>query len=297
MNEGASIDIAVVERREIDRPFFPFRNHRVFRRVMRDPETAKEFLERILHLDIDHVEYCNTEQLLDMDIDSKSVCLDLYVKDEARIYNVEIQCQDYADIGKRMLYYQAAMAFDTLDRGRPDFEIPESFIIFLCVDDPFGYDLSRYEFEMTCARADGYVLETGSHWLVLNAQAHEAEQDESVRNLLSYVREERVPKGDSFIERIDGEVRAINRDRKWVEDIMRYMTIEEAAHSNGYSNGYRSGQARGLEEGREEGRAEGEARLSKLVSELLSSKRIDDIERATIDPAYRDRLFEELDIA
>lgn len=282
---------------EASRPFLPFSNHLVFRRVMRDPETARTFLERVLHLKIERVVYCNTEQVVDMSLEAKSVRLDLYVRDSDRVYNVEMQSQDYADIGQRMAYYQSAINADAIGRGCSEYDLPASFIVFLCKDDPFGFGHPVYMFRMSCEEQLGFALETGSTWLALNAQAYDREPDEGVRNVLSYVCERTIPEGDALIERIDAEVRSINHDGKQVDELMRYMTIEEHCLAMGRKSGRKEGFEEGLAEGLAAGEVRGESRLSSLVSQLLRSDRLDDIARVTDDPAYRERLFKEFGIA
>ncbi len=286
---------------EAERPFLPFKNNLVFRRVMRDPDTAKGFLEVVLGLRIDRVEYVNTEQVLDLGLDAKSVRLDLYVKDTGRVFNVEMQAQDYADLGKRMAYYQASISFDAIERGSKGFSLPESFVIFLCADDPFGKGEPVYDFEMTCRRAESLVLDTGFHWLALNAERYGEASDERLRNLLRYVRTQEVTKGDPLIERIDSRVRDINRDKEWVAMAAHLPTIEEDAiwrgEQIGIRRGMEKGMQQGLEQGLEQGMEKGESRYNALVQELIAKDRMDDLRRATTDPAYRESLFEEFAIA
>lgn len=113
----------------------------------------------------------------------------------------------------------------------------------------------------------------------------ESEEDEKIRNVLRYVRNEEVALGDPLIERIDSEVHAINRDGEWVHMASMFMTMEEHARALGRLSG------------KEEGRAEGEARLAKLIEALIGSGRSDELGRVAADPAYRESLFEEFGIA
>ncbi len=299
------------------RPFLPFKNNLVFRRVMRDPDTAKQFLELVLGIRIDHLEYVNTEQVIDMDLDAKSIRLDLYAKGAERIYNVEMQAQDYADLGKRMAYYQAGISSRALERGADARDMPESFIIFLCADDPFELGEPVYRFDMRCREAASLVLDTGFHWLALNAEGYAAEPDRAMRNLLRYVRTQEVAEGDAFVERIDERVRKVNDDENWVNMAIRLMTIEEDAVwrgerigmqrgmqrgmeqglEKGMEQGLEQGMQQGLEQGFEQGMEKGESRYNALVQKLIAEDRMDDLKRATADPAYRESLFEEFAIA
>lgn len=57
------------------------------------------------------------------------------------------------------------------------------------------------------------------------------------------------------------------------------------------------GRAEGLEKGRAEGRSEGADRLGSLITKLLSQNRLDDVQKVSVDSAYREKLFKELGIA
>ena len=64
----------------------------------------------------------------------------------------------------------------------------------------------------------------------------------------------------------------------------------------GRAEGEAIGEAKGRAEGEAKGRAEGENRLAELISKLLAAGRNDDIERASKDPQYRRKLYEEFGI-
>ena len=69
-------------------------NDFMFGKVMQDPELCRELLQRILpDLEIDHVEYPEMQKGIQVDIDAKSVRLDLYVRDgKGTVYDI-----DYSD--------------------------------------------------------------------------------------------------------------------------------------------------------------------------------------------------------
>ena len=49
--------------------------------------------------------------------------------------------------------------------------------------------------------------------------------------------------------------------------------------------------------GRQEGREEGEAKLARLMQKLLSLKRYDDAEKASVDVTFRAQLYNEFQMA
>ncbi|MDD7114012.1 MAG: PD-(D/E)XK nuclease family transposase, partial [Lachnospiraceae bacterium] len=72
---------------------------------MSDPERCKFFLEQILDIQIDHVEYLEKQKTIDMKIDARSVRLDIYMSDGKAIYNVEMQTTSGKNLPKRSRYY------------------------------------------------------------------------------------------------------------------------------------------------------------------------------------------------
>ena len=71
---------------------------------------------------------------------------------------------------------------------------------------------------------------------------------------------------------------------------------EAKGRAEGEAKGRAEGEAKGRAEGEAKGRAEGENRLAELISKLLAAGRNDDIERASKDPQYRRKLYEEFGI-
>ncbi len=69
-------------------------NDFMFGKIMQDAELCKELLQRILpDLEIDHIEYPEAQKSIRLDVDAKSVRLDVYVRDgKGSIYDI-----DYSD--------------------------------------------------------------------------------------------------------------------------------------------------------------------------------------------------------
>ena len=73
--------------------------------------------------------------------------------------------------------------------------------------------------------------------------------------------------------------------------------IENQGIKKGLAEGRAEGRAEGLAEGRVEGRAEGRVEgvdlMAKLVKILLAEKKYSDVEKASDDAEYRDKLLKE----
>ena len=88
---------------------------------------------------------------------------------------------------------------DSLMKGQPYPQLKESYILFICKDDPFKtgekdekgndkyYGLPCYTFRNTCEENPEVNLDDKSLKVVYNASAYEQEKDKKVRDFLSYV--------------------------------------------------------------------------------------------------------------
>ena len=122
-------------------------NDFMFSKVMRDKEICRETLEILLDKKIGEITYIDNQKTIDINYDAKSVRLDVYVEDENRIYNIEMQVINKKDLAKRSRYYQSMIDLNAIEKGEIYRDLKESIVIFICKFDPFGKGLSKYTFE------------------------------------------------------------------------------------------------------------------------------------------------------
>ena len=267
-----------------------FKDAPMFGRVMRNEELCKQVLEVILNIEIDHIEYLNTEQEVSAYNDAKGVRLDVYLKSSDKVFDIEMQTTD-TPYGKRMRYYQSAIDSSLLNKGEDYTNLVESYIIFICTKDPFGKDIPLYTIERRCMETDIVDNFDDSHWLILNAKAWDKDTDKARSELLQYIQSSKV--GDSsLIQAISHEVDRNNSDSEWRQSVMGFMTYE--MHQRGQNSYFQQkGEKIGFARGIEEGEAIGEARNKALIDKLLADNRLDDLKRSTTDEAFCNRLYEE----
>ena len=115
----------------------------MFGAVMMDEENCKGLLERVLEIEIDHVEISREKSIV-YHPEYKGVRLDVYAKDEKQTrYNVEMQVQKKPALEKRSRYYQSQMDMEMLLTGEDYVELPNTYVIFICDFDPIGNDKYR----------------------------------------------------------------------------------------------------------------------------------------------------------
>ncbi len=91
-------------------------------------------------------------------------------------------------------------------------------------------------------------------------------------------------------EKIQMECEAREKARR--DAVAREDYITEKALKEGFCKGH----AAGLAVGHAEGHAEGLVKMSKLVSILLKDNRLSDLEKASSDSEFRERLFTEYNL-
>ena len=151
-----------------------FADDGMFQTVMKDPEISAELVERLLGVHVKQVEYPELEKTIAPYYTSHGVRLDVFLKDENKVIDVELQSYPQKALGKRMRYYQSMVDCDSLMKGQPYTKLKESYILFICKFDPFhdgnkrGYGLPRYTFKNTCAENNCVNLDDKTVKVVYN---------------------------------------------------------------------------------------------------------------------------------
>lgn len=84
-------------------------NNFIFYKVMRhNPDVCKELLEILLEMEIDHIEI-RGEETIEIDFGSKGIRLDVYAKNSAHSFNLEMQSTDSKELPERARYYQGSI--------------------------------------------------------------------------------------------------------------------------------------------------------------------------------------------
>ncbi len=132
----------------------------MFQKVMQNPKICAELVERLLHINVDHVEYpANLKPAL----------------------------------GKRTRYYQSMIDIDSLMKGEEYDKLKESYILFICKNDPFKDDeenqfgLPCYTFRNICAENDAVNLDDKAIKVIYNASAYVKEEDPLIRDFLHFI--------------------------------------------------------------------------------------------------------------
>jgi hypothetical protein len=157
-----------------------FTDDGMFQAVLHNPEICAELIERLLHIKVGHVEYPELEKQIKPFYTTKGVRLDVYLKDENKIIDVEMQSYPQEDLGKRTRYYQSMIDIDSLMKGQDYTELKESYV----------------------------NLNDKSLKVIYNANAYKQEKDKKIRDFLHFISTNE-PGEDDFSNRLSELVETI----------------------------------------------------------------------------------------
>ena len=234
--------ITTYEKKPVDK--LTFADDGMFQEVMRNPEISAELVERLLHIIVGHVEYPELEKAIKPFYTTKGVRLDVYLQDDDKIIDVELQCYPQEALGKRTRYYQSMIDMDSLMKGQDYPELKESYILFICKQDPFfideenniSYGLPCYTFQNICKENNGVNLNDKSLTVIYNASAYKVAKDEKIKAFLHFISTNE-PGKDDFTNRLSRLVEKIKDNEKFRTDYaamnLHDRDIQRAAKKEG----------------------------------------------------------------
>ena len=248
----------------------------MFGKVVKDPGISHDLLEYLTREPVGMLEEIQSQHQIKDSSEGKPVQLDLYTRDQKRIYDAEMQNRNHKkieslDLPKRSRYYQSMMDSDYLKKGNHYKNLLEGLVLFLCTFDPFGKGVARYTFENQCLEFPELKLKDGTSKTFFNCSCRLEDTPEELKSLYDYLQNGNVT--DDLTARIDAAVIRARLNEKWKAEYMKELVHEEDI--------------------REEGREEGVQRVNRLYSLLQESGRTDDILRSISDRDYQNQLFEE----
>ena len=229
----------------------------LFSKVMRDKEICKITLEKLLHIKIKDLKYIEEQKNIDIAFESKSVRLDVYVEDEDRVFNVEMQTTAQKDLAKRSRYYQGMIDLNIIEKGAYYKNLKESYIIFICTFDPFDMDKPQYTFENFCVEEKSLRLGDAAKKLFFNTKAYEKADDPDIRAFLKYVGGQ--SSDCDFVRMLEKKVKEVKANKEWMVEYMTLLMREQEIREEARAEGRKEGRVEGRKEGRAEGRIEGRA--------------------------------------
>ena len=187
----------------------------VFGKVLvNNPEICRRLLEVLLEIKIKQISFPEKQKAIEILSDGRGIRLDVYVDDEnGTIYNIEMQTKVKKELPKRSRYYQGMIDMNLIERGAKYKELKLSFVIFICLKDPFGYHLPVYRFENICVQNRDILLKDEAIKVFINADGDLTGLPEDLAAFLQYLKGKVVE--NELVQMIENEVEKVREHKEW----------------------------------------------------------------------------------
>ena len=308
----------------------------LFNAMLAYPDTGEAFIRKLLETLFDrkfpHLKIRAQESFAGVNTDLRGARLDVYIEEDGSVqingdeiptvYDVEPdhnhKSAEIKAFPKRARFYHAMIDRRSLKAGEDFGKMKKVYVIFICDYDPFGYDRVLYTIKNRCLEEPTMPYEDDAETWVLYTRGKKGNISESLRQLLSYMENtnqnnainEDLRDIQQMVDQVkrDGEVSL--RYMKWFEhDQMMYEQGRKEEQENTERERKIAEQERKNAE-QEKKRAEAaeqfvkaakqEVKIAeqekKLTKHLLADQRLEDLQRALDDAAFRDQLLQEYGI-
>ena len=223
-------------------------------------DLCRELLELILMKRVSEFVDGESQKSVNITPDSKGVRFDVFFEGDDDIYDIEMQKVSKRELPKRMRYYQGMVDLNQLEQGGSYPSLKHSYIIFICMENPFRYAsngelLHKYTFRTTCMEQPDLVLDDEATKIILTVAGNADDVTDDMHDFLAYL--ETGKASSDFTRRLDDAVRTIRLHKKWRVDYMTYLDCLDDARMEAIEEGLEEGRKEGLKEGLKEGRKEG----------------------------------------
>ena len=175
--------------------------------------------------------------------------MDVYLKDEKRVINVEMQTTNKGNLPRRARYYQAAADIDTTPKGSEYKDLKQNYVIFICTFDPFHKGKPIYSFQNYCITYEVPIpLVDGTEKIFLNTTATDLSNlDLELRLFYDYIKERTVQ--TAFTKELDSSISRLKEEKEERNMYLTYTSRMMECRRDGYEEGLHTGLTTGREEG------------------------------------------------
>ena len=254
----------------------------LFSKIMRNPEIAKGVVQNLLGIKVKKIEFVTSQYSIDELYNGKGIRLDAYLEDEDKIIDIEMQTVIKRDEGLRMRYYQSIMDIDHLNRGESFRELKESYVVFICLDDPFGDGKPVYNF-VTKELDGSWILNDRIHKVIYNASSFEKADDRNVHAFLQFLKNRTAT--DPLTKEIQTAVDSCKNHQKWRAEYMLWKDQIREWKDEAREDGLAEGRKEGLLSGERNAKIEATKNLLKM--NLLTVEQIAAAEQISVEEVLK----------
>ena len=217
----------------------------IFSRVLRDKEICREILELLLKVRIQRIEFPSVQKVIKTLRESKGVRLDVYVQEAGgqQVFDIEMQTSITKEEALRARYYQGIIDVDHLLQGADYKQLPKSYIIFLCMEDPFGLGLPVYRERKFIDPDNRHPHDDRTQKIFYNVSRFQEMEDPAIRSLMEYLNDKKPT--DRLTRRLDEMVEELKMIEMGFTDYMAMRQHDLDCIRRGREQGISIGLERG----------------------------------------------------
>lgn len=223
-----------------------FSDNFIFCKVMKNERICKKMLKILLDLDVEKIEYMNTEQQLENLYDSKGIRMDLFIKGSDKIIDLEMQTGNYEDLLLRSRYYQASADVSTVPRHTKYRDLKELYIVFICKEDPFSKGFAKYTKKMSFEEDEALRYDDKTHTVFYNCSAYKKAETKEVQGVLEFIYN--LQASSDFAKELKDEYITAKQQAGARNEYMYFSDILEEEKEEARATGLAEGKAEGIKE-------------------------------------------------
>lgn len=200
---------------------------------------VRGILYRILHIKVEKIIYNASQKTVKSFANSKGVRFDFCMEGDERIIEVEMQVKPDKNILRRSRFYEAAIDMDQLKAGKDYCILKDTYVVFICLEDPIGKGKSIYTIKWICTEDPNANVDNGVHEVYVNASAWEKEEDVALRALLRYIYTGQA--SDDFTQTLHKEVQMEKAREKFAKIYVGVGSPVDLAMEEGMAKGVAKG--------------------------------------------------------
>ena len=237
----------------------------IFSRVMRNKKLCRTLLEMILKVKIGKIKFLTSQHTIRIEPNAKGIIMDVYLKDESKVINVEMQAANHGDLPRRARYYQAAADIDTTPKGSEYKDLKQNYVIFICTFDPFHCGKAIYSFQNYCITYEVPIpLVDGTEKIFLNTTATDLSNlDLELRLFYDYIKEKTAQ--TAFTKELDSSISRLKEEKEERNMYLTYTSRMMECRRDGYEEGLHTGREEGISIGLERGAYEKALETAQLM--------------------------------
>ena len=212
----------------------------IFGKVMEDKGLCHDVLEQLLNEPVGELEDVKTQKEFRYTKDGKPIRMDMYSKDQKRMYDAEMQNLNHQsvenlELSKRSRFYQSSMDIDHMEKGKSYHDLPEGRVLFICTFDPFGKGYAQYSFRNRCDEDQELCLGDGTKKIFFNCACSPENVPENLKEIYDYVRDGKV--GGELTRKIDMAVQKARRNEEWRSEYMKELLHDDDVRRDAIAEG------------------------------------------------------------